>query len=257
MMSDNLTTGTILEVFTEEIQDSAAAASRILSTTAGDYSFVRCCRTSAKRGPKIGSKVAWRCALPRTSCGCTRICSARCVATARSWRTRCSRCTLNTWVCYTLEEGKEMLREAIAKCAEEHVFAGSMRRLRTAANTDVDELLNLMPHLAHFREAGMGEFIAPDSGTVRQRRRPHAIRAHERGNLPGPRYARSGGSLATGRAGRRHRRSLAPAASLECARPAASSDRTPPGVNWRQPIRPVAPFRAAIPACRCPCCGRR
>jgi hypothetical protein len=61
---------------------------------------------------------------------------------------------------YTLDEGKEMLREAIARCAQEQVFTESIGRLRKAAYTQVDELLNLIPHLAPLKEAGMDEFVA-------------------------------------------------------------------------------------------------
>jgi hypothetical protein len=61
---------------------------------------------------------------------------------------------------YTLEEGTAMLREAVAECAAEHVFTSSMRRVRTAANSGVDHLLNLMPHLVHFQGSGMQQFVA-------------------------------------------------------------------------------------------------
>jgi hypothetical protein len=60
---------------------------------------------------------------------------------------------------YTLEEGTSMLREAIARCAEKRVFAKSIRRLRTAALSEVDELLNLMAHVSELQRAGMGSFL--------------------------------------------------------------------------------------------------
>jgi hypothetical protein len=61
---------------------------------------------------------------------------------------------------YSLEEGTSMLREAIAKCAVEGVFNRSMRHVRSAATSEVDELLNLIPHLSHLQRAGMGRFLA-------------------------------------------------------------------------------------------------
>jgi hypothetical protein len=69
---------------------------------------------------------------------------------------------------YTLEEGTATLREAIAQCAEERVFTQSMHQIRSSATTEVDMLLNVIPHLAHFRQAGMehilGEILARFSG---------------------------------------------------------------------------------------------
>ena len=69
---------------------------------------------------------------------------------------------------YTLEEGTVMLREAIAQCAEEQVFTRSMHQIRTSATIEADTLLNLIPHLTHFRRAGMerilGEILSRFSG---------------------------------------------------------------------------------------------
>jgi hypothetical protein len=55
---------------------------------------------------------------------------------------------------YSLEEGTAMLRKAIAKCAERRVFKRSMRHVRLSATTAVD-WLNMLPHLAHFQAAGI------------------------------------------------------------------------------------------------------
>ncbi len=53
-----------------------------------------------------------------------------------------------------------MLREAIGRCAEKRVFARSMRRIRSSTTIEVDELLNLMPHLSAMRGLGMDSFLA-------------------------------------------------------------------------------------------------
>jgi hypothetical protein len=60
---------------------------------------------------------------------------------------------------YTLEEGATMLREAIARCAEQRVFDRSMRGVRSSTTAEVDTLLNLMPHLATLQR-NMGHFLA-------------------------------------------------------------------------------------------------
>ena len=60
---------------------------------------------------------------------------------------------------YTVEEGTDMLCEAIARCSAKEVFARSVRRVRSAATTEVDELLNLMPHLAQLRRGNMRRFL--------------------------------------------------------------------------------------------------
>jgi hypothetical protein len=61
---------------------------------------------------------------------------------------------------YTLEEGSTMLREAIAKCAEQDVFARSMGEVRASATRAMD-WLNLIPHLSYFQSAGLtGRFLA-------------------------------------------------------------------------------------------------
>jgi hypothetical protein len=55
---------------------------------------------------------------------------------------------------YTVEEGTAMLREAIAKCAQQHVFARSIGRVRSTTSLAMD-WLNLIPHLSHFQSAGI------------------------------------------------------------------------------------------------------
>jgi hypothetical protein len=61
---------------------------------------------------------------------------------------------------YSPEVGTAMLREAIANCSEEHVFAKSIRGIQSMAMTEIDQLLNLIPYLSHFQQAGMGHFLA-------------------------------------------------------------------------------------------------
>ncbi|HEX2473263.1 MAG TPA: hypothetical protein VHK01_00875 [Lacipirellulaceae bacterium] len=61
---------------------------------------------------------------------------------------------------YSVEEGTTMLREAIAKCAEQRVFARSMRQVRLSMTVAVD-WLNMLPYLAHFESTGiMGRTLA-------------------------------------------------------------------------------------------------
>jgi hypothetical protein len=60
---------------------------------------------------------------------------------------------------YTREEGTTMLREAIAQCAEERVFAQSMTKIRSSATMEMDDFLNVMPHLAILQRANMGHFF--------------------------------------------------------------------------------------------------
>jgi hypothetical protein len=60
---------------------------------------------------------------------------------------------------YSLEEGAQMLREAIANCSDEQVFARSLNRVRSAATANADELINLMPFLAKLDEYGMRRFL--------------------------------------------------------------------------------------------------
>ena len=60
---------------------------------------------------------------------------------------------------YTHDEGTAMLRDAIATCSEERVFQKSMRRVRSAATTKMDELLHFLPHLKHFRDVGTGRVL--------------------------------------------------------------------------------------------------
>jgi hypothetical protein len=60
---------------------------------------------------------------------------------------------------YTPDEGSTMLREAIARCAEKEVFARSMQDVRSLATVALD-WLNLVPHLSHFQSAGLiGRFL--------------------------------------------------------------------------------------------------
>ena len=61
---------------------------------------------------------------------------------------------------YSLEVGTTMLREAIANCSEERVFAKSIRGIQSLARTEIDQLLNLIPYLSHFQQAGMEHFLA-------------------------------------------------------------------------------------------------
>jgi hypothetical protein len=61
---------------------------------------------------------------------------------------------------YSPEEGTAMLREAIANCSEDRVFAKSIRGVQSMAMTEIDQLLNLIPYLSHFQQAGMGHFLA-------------------------------------------------------------------------------------------------
>jgi hypothetical protein len=61
---------------------------------------------------------------------------------------------------YSLEEGSAMLRQAIADGSADNVFATSIHRIRSSATIEVDDLLNLIPHLSYFQDAGMGRFLA-------------------------------------------------------------------------------------------------
>lgn len=60
---------------------------------------------------------------------------------------------------YTIEEGTEMLRESIARCAEPAVFTRSLNRVRSAVTSEMDELLNLMPYLSKLGKYGMRGFL--------------------------------------------------------------------------------------------------
>jgi hypothetical protein len=61
---------------------------------------------------------------------------------------------------YSADEGTAMLREAIANCSQQRVFAKSLRGVQSLAMAEIDQLLNLIPYLSHFQQGGMEHFLA-------------------------------------------------------------------------------------------------
>jgi hypothetical protein len=60
---------------------------------------------------------------------------------------------------YSLDEGTEMLREAIVRCSAPEVFARSVRRVRSTAAADAETLLSLMPQLAPLQNSEMRRYL--------------------------------------------------------------------------------------------------
>ncbi|MGD9635278.1 MAG: hypothetical protein AB7G28_22345 [Pirellulales bacterium] len=60
---------------------------------------------------------------------------------------------------YTREEGTDMLREAIVRCADPEVFARSLRRVRSSVTSEMDGFLAVMQHLAPLLRHGMGHVL--------------------------------------------------------------------------------------------------
>ncbi len=60
---------------------------------------------------------------------------------------------------YSLDEGTEMLREAIVRCSAPEVFAQSIRRVRSTAAADAETLLSLMPQLAPLQDSEMRRYL--------------------------------------------------------------------------------------------------
>jgi hypothetical protein len=58
------------------------------------------------------------------------------------------------------EVAESALREAVAVCSAEHVFAESMDKVRSAAEADADIMLNMMPMLTQLQKGGMGRVLA-------------------------------------------------------------------------------------------------
>lgn len=158
MIHDTLTTGTILEVFTDEVQDRGG---RIAETFRdGERLIVRALLPhggeARPRDPMQGG-LALRTTedelwlhpyLYRQVCS-----NGAIMANAvESLRVDCRGD-------YSLEEGTAILRQAIANCAAEDVFSQTMDGIRTAAATEVDMMLNFMPLLTHLREAGMEQLM--------------------------------------------------------------------------------------------------
>ena len=61
---------------------------------------------------------------------------------------------------YTPEVAMSLFRDAIADCSEEPVFAQSLDSVRSAADTELDELLDLMPHIHELQQNNMSIFVA-------------------------------------------------------------------------------------------------
>jgi hypothetical protein len=61
---------------------------------------------------------------------------------------------------YSLEEGTMALCDAISRCSAPQVFTKSMRDVRALGTSSIDNLLNLLPHLTQFHEAGMERYLS-------------------------------------------------------------------------------------------------
>jgi hypothetical protein len=60
---------------------------------------------------------------------------------------------------YSPEIAISLLREAVDECSAEHVFEQSMHHVRSSIDAAADQMLNMLPHLHQFQQAGMERFI--------------------------------------------------------------------------------------------------
>jgi len=159
MMDSILTTETILEIFTEEVQNRRG---RVTDTFhRGGRLFVRSLLpyvADVRPNDSMQGGLAIRATEDELSLYpylFRQVCrnGAIMAQTIESLHVEC----LGV---YSLEEGTAMLREAIANCSEERVFAKSIRGVQSLAMTEIDQLLNLIPLVSQLQQAGMGHLIA-------------------------------------------------------------------------------------------------
>ena len=159
MFDDTLTTATILSVFTEEVQDRGGRLTDTFDD--GRRLFVRSLL------PHIGDvrpkdRLQGGLALRATDTELwlhpylfRQVCRNGAVAAQSLESLHLERLEL-----YTPEVAMSLFRDAIADCAEEHVFTQSLGSVRSAAGAELDHFLNLLPHISALQQGGMGRFVA-------------------------------------------------------------------------------------------------
>ena len=164
---------------------------------------------------------------------------------------------------YTLEEGSVMLREASPNAPSSTFFETSMRRIRRSAMSEIDELLNIMPHLMQLQRAGMGRYFSEvfqrfiGEGDRTRFGLMNAVTSTARDASDQDdrwRLEELGGGI--GALLRPKRPSSAPGREIsESTVRVGRFDIQP--AHSQSVTQRVGPFLAAIRACRCPCCARR
>jgi hypothetical protein len=158
MMNDSLTTATILSNFTEQIQSHGG---RVTECFEGDRClFVRSLlpyvanarpkdRLEGGVGLRVTDSDIWlHPYLFRQVCRNGAI-------MAQSLHSM----HLENLDLYSPKIAVSLLREAVEECSAEHVFAQSMQQVRSSIDTAADQMLNMLPHLRHFQQAGMERFV--------------------------------------------------------------------------------------------------